>query len=690
MARNGDEYEPLLATSDRQIYCASNTCCANGSGSYIEGLHFYRFPKDARRCRQWIENCGNHALSEKPVTELYQNTYLCRAHFDATQFEMRDGSRCLKPHAVPTIFTPVNFQHLEMDHDYLSVLPRVVQQPSKMKLPTLLTVVPREVTSNEGSQAALRISGAGSEPIEITTSNNSTELPGTNDASTTELSPTAVTQTKPRAAVAAAPQKVSSGAPHRRQQAAHMQRKQPSVLVRRIAPSAKETPLQKYMLLCAEFKTELKLAEKRKETLERLFTGVQELLFQEAELLNTEDTAILVGSLVKFQQERYCRRPDNLAEKVLCSLWSKYQKKQPQKVQQRPFAQVAVFVMAESQPGRVILGRRKSILGGGLYQVDKEKIRDRREAGPKKDNTCSHMMKQLWKYGMLSRLFGCLFIQHFRDRSLTRASVRIISYCGSCETRRLTRNTASFVNAESRGLRVRKVAILVVLVAVYGLGMTIYASSTMQDSGTRVPVLVCSSFTLFVFLFYDSLAYVVLSSCSAVLAQYLRVELVALGSCRTPRHVEQVRLRLSLIKKLKRSLNGIWHPALAVWAACLILVLCVALFAIFDGDIGQPEVWLALAYSAYASMSFADVAISSQCLSDLARQLKDASLHVETSGESYKEQVDPEALCLTGGGFFRLNKALLVSMSGSIITYAVILVQTSDELAEHVDVSRLV
>ncbi|XP_037271656.2 uncharacterized protein LOC119163698 [Rhipicephalus microplus] len=371
MARNsdlGDECEPLLATSYRQIYCASNTCCANGSGSYAEGLHFYRFPEDVTRCRQWVENCGNGTLSGRPVTELHRNTYLCRAHFDATQFETRDGSRRLRPDAVPTVFTPVNFQHLEMDHDYLSASPRVVPQPSQAESPTLIRVLPREVASNEAlSRAGLQISAAGSEPVESMTSNNGTDLPGTDNASTIE--PTAATLTKPRAAVAATPQKVPAGTPHRRQQTAHVQRKQQSVLFRRVAPPAKETPLQKYMLLCAEFKTELKLVEKRKETFERLFTGVQELLFQEAELLNTEDTAILAGSLVKFQQERYCRRPDGAAEKVLCSLWSRYQKKQPQKVQQRPFAQVAVFVMAESQPGRVILGRRKSLLGGGLYQV---------------------------------------------------------------------------------------------------------------------------------------------------------------------------------------------------------------------------------------------------------------------------------------------------------------------------------
>ncbi|XP_077529119.1 uncharacterized protein LOC144141434 [Haemaphysalis longicornis] len=67
------------------------------------------------------------------------------------------------------------------------------------------------------------------------------------------------------------------------------------------------------------------------------------------------------------------------------------------------------------------------------------------------------------------------------------------------------------------------------------------------------------------------------------------------------------------------------------------------------------------------------------------------------SGDAYSEQIEylhdiiePDAMCLSGGGFFCLNKALLVSIAGSIITYTVILVQTSDEIAEHVDVSKLV
>nr|XP_054934277.1 uncharacterized protein LOC129388140 [Dermacentor andersoni] len=314
---------------------------------------------------------------------------------------------------------------------------------------------------------------------------------------------------------------------------------------------------------------------------------------------------------------------------------------------------------------------------------------------------------------MLGRIFGCLFIQDFWDRSLTKADVRIISLytfysaiwilfstslsavlvgrifllsdiarsftrslmfiLNSVVTFKIVLNFACMALGSSRLLlflrdsqayeksaylvpfedpinrgrmlrvRLRKIASLVVLVIVYGLAIRIYVDSAMQDSRKqwRIPLLICSFFTMFVFLLYDSLAYVILSSCSAVLAEYLRVELVALGGCVTPRRVEEVRLRLSAIKKLKRSLNEIWHPALAVWSACLVLVLCITLYAIFDGDIGQPEVLLALAYSAYASMSFADLAILSQCLSDLARQLKNAALHVEMTGaaESYKEQV---------------------------------------------------
>ncbi|KAH7937456.1 hypothetical protein HPB49_012516 [Dermacentor silvarum] len=42
--------------------------------------------------------------------------------------------------------------------------------------------------------------------------------------------------------------------------------------------------------------------------------------------------------------------------------------------------------------------------------------------------------------------------------------------------------------------------------------------------------------------------------------------------------------------------------------------------------------------------------------------------------------IDPEGMRLSGAGFFRLDKPLIVSIVGALITFTIILVQTSDEL----------
>lgn len=369
MAQNDDECEPLFATRDRQIYCASNPCYTSGFGSSVEGLRFYRFPLDVERCRQWIKNCGNRALCEKPVAEVHQNNYLCGAHFDASQFE-KGGSHRLVSDAVPTLVTSVNLQRLEIDHDY-SVPAYSENQSPSTKLPSFLKVASQGITvverePKEASQASPAKLSTVSDTSKRYTSNNCPQSCDTSEATVIEQQPTSLTVSKPRVVVEV-PQKGLPAASQRQSQI--IRTKKPPLLARRFTASAKETPLQKYMLLCADFKSQLKSLEKRKEKLEKLFGGVQELLFQEAELLNMEDAALLVGALVQFLQERYRREPDGRAEMMMLSLWQRHQSIQPHPAHQRPFAQVAVFVMDKSRPGRVVLGKRKSILGGGLYQV---------------------------------------------------------------------------------------------------------------------------------------------------------------------------------------------------------------------------------------------------------------------------------------------------------------------------------
>lgn len=365
MALTDDECEPLLATSDRPIYCASNTCrnCSSGNSSKdssAQPVHFYRFPRDAARCKQWIDNCGNRALLGKSVADACLNNYLCILHFTTSQFESGEGSRRLIPDAVPTLFTPVNVHHLLTDHDYLSVSLHCEQPSPKAKPPTVVRVAKPRVsilkhTTTPRSQDTPGLSTAASE----------------NSAAVSTLSteqPRSGALTQARGTAKAAPMNAVVPVPHRKPQTAGSQRKPPPQ-PRRIAPTSKETPLQKYMLLCAELKGQLKSIQKCKGPLEHLFSGLQELLVKEAELLNMEDGALLLGSLVKFLRDRYSLEPKSSAEKTLCTLWQNHQQKLPHVPKRRPFAQVAVFVTDKSKPGYVVLGKRKEFVGGGLYQV---------------------------------------------------------------------------------------------------------------------------------------------------------------------------------------------------------------------------------------------------------------------------------------------------------------------------------
>ncbi|KAL1425248.1 hypothetical protein MTO96_019398 [Rhipicephalus appendiculatus] len=47
------------------------------------------------------------------------------------------------------------------------------------------------------------------------------------------------------------------------------------------------------------------------------------------------------------------------------------------------------------------------------------------------------------------------------------------------------------------------------------------------------------------------------------------------------------------------------------------------------------------------------------------------------------DSIDPDEMCLSGAGFFRLGKPMIVSMMGALITYTVILTQTGQQLTHH-------
>ncbi|CAN7941442.1 unnamed protein product [Ixodes hexagonus] len=201
------------------------------------------------------------------------------------------------------------------------------------------------------------------------------------------------------------------------------------------------------------------------------------------------------------------------------------------------------------------------------------------------------------------------------------------------------------------------------------------------------------------FILHDALPYMVLRCCTAVLVEYLQAQRKMFERCcgfncvrsetQLSQQLEVIRHNLGSIRDLKDSLNAIWQVPLAVTSAGILLVVCVACYAMFnDGFLGE-QIPLHVSYSVYSALAFVDMACVSQALADEAQELKNASkmaFTFEATG-GYMQQlrflhetIDPDGMCLSGGGFFRLNKSLLVSMAGTMITYTVILSQTSDGL----------
>ncbi|XP_070382606.1 uncharacterized protein [Dermacentor albipictus] len=218
------------------------------------------------------------------------------------------------------------------------------------------------------------------------------------------------------------------------------------------------------------------------------------------------------------------------------------------------------------------------------------------------------------------------------------------------------------------------------------------------------------------FMFYDCVAYLVLRSACGVLVWYLRAQrdaydefcrVVAGGIPKVAKatssrssgsvewaclRVESVRLHVSEIKELKGALNGVWSAALFVSAPCLLWVKCSAVHAMLTSSNHVMLAVLVVCHTVHSSAKFVELAFVSQCLRDEAQKLRESIRATTTcrATDSYFKQVkflhdsiSPAEWCMSGGGFFRLDRPLIVSMMSALITYAVILVQTHHELAHH-------
>ncbi|XP_048873197.1 THAP domain containing 12a [Brienomyrus brachyistius] len=93
-------------------FCAAPNCTRKSTQS---DLAFFRFPRDAERCRLWVENCRRADLEQKTSDQLNKHYRLCAKHFETSMICKSSPYRTvLKDNAVPTIFDLTS--HLNNPH----------------------------------------------------------------------------------------------------------------------------------------------------------------------------------------------------------------------------------------------------------------------------------------------------------------------------------------------------------------------------------------------------------------------------------------------------------------------------------------------------------------------------------------------------------------------------------------------
>ncbi|KAL1430911.1 hypothetical protein MTO96_014758 [Rhipicephalus appendiculatus] len=213
-----------------------------------------------------------------------------------------------------------------------------------------------------------------------------------------------------------------------------------------------------------------------------------------------------------------------------------------------------------------------------------------------------------------------------------------------------------------------------------------------------LPSLLIRLVSQLMFVFWECLMYIVVSSVSEVLVDYLRSQKQRLRECQrcveeqrldsemAASAVETIRKNVSTIRTLKTHLNAIWDPAMVAFLVCSLWVHCTSWYCLFTNEAYHVRIWLGMSYSCYSAFRLLDLAVISHDLRSEARHIQGVTRNATLAHarDTYKRQirflhdsVDPKGMRLKGGHFFYIDMTLLVSMAGSVITYTVILVQTN-------------
>ncbi|XP_056449993.1 THAP domain containing 12a [Gadus chalcogrammus] len=142
-----------------QYFCAAPNCATKKSNQHP----LFRFPKDAERCKQWVDKCNHEDLNDKSPEQLYRYYRLCVKHFDPSSYESNATeylSTVLKDDAIPSIFdvpSQPNSTQLKRNKAMAEIAERDIQMRKKVKKSqTETTTDPPEPSEEEGYKEYLK------------------------------------------------------------------------------------------------------------------------------------------------------------------------------------------------------------------------------------------------------------------------------------------------------------------------------------------------------------------------------------------------------------------------------------------------------------------------------------------------------------------------------------------------------
>ncbi|KAK8781674.1 hypothetical protein V5799_016985 [Amblyomma americanum] len=157
------------------------------------------------------------------------------------------------------------------------------------------------------------------------------------------------------------------------------------------------------------------------------------------------------------------------------------------------------------------------------------------------------------------------------------------------------------------------------------------------------------------------------------------------GAKDVTRAIQRLRSSFAVVTDIVRQVDKSLRFAVVVHFLCSAIAVCIVVYALFAAETSWGKLFFTVLYAIFNSVPVVDASFSAGDIRAEAIRLKaileSASplalpSRVCRQVELFALTIDEDELCFTGSGFFTVDRPMLTSFVGGVMTYSLILVQT--------------